>query len=116
LDLMTRPPEASRDDPSLTCTIKAIPPALQRLMAERANETIVAVAAWHVSFASQPEAATQLILQAVEATTAAAISARDEAAMCCQGTMGRVAVKEPSRTSPACSVELPAPLNAMLWR
>jgi hypothetical protein len=67
LDLMTRPPEASRDDPSLTCTIKAIPPALQRFMAERANATIVAVA-------------------------------------------------EPSRASPACSVELPAPLNAMLWR
>jgi hypothetical protein len=47
---------------------KAIPPALQRFMAERANETIVEVAASHVSFVSQPEAATQLILQAVEAT------------------------------------------------
>jgi hypothetical protein len=45
---------------------KAIPPALQRFMAERANATIVEVPASHVSFASQPEAATQLILQAVE--------------------------------------------------
>ena len=50
---------------------KAIPPALQRFMAERANATIVEVAASHVSFVSQPEAATQLILQAVEATSAA---------------------------------------------
>ena len=48
---------------------KAIPPALQRFMAERANATIVEVAASHVSFLSQPEAATQLILQAVEATS-----------------------------------------------
>jgi pimeloyl-ACP methyl ester carboxylesterase len=50
---------------------KAIPPALQRFMAERANATIVEVPASHVSFVSQPEAATQLILQAVEATTSA---------------------------------------------
>ena len=50
---------------------KAIPPALQRFMAERANATIVEVPASHVSFVSQPEAATQLILQAVEATSAA---------------------------------------------
>jgi pimeloyl-ACP methyl ester carboxylesterase len=49
---------------------KAIPPALQRFMAERANATIVEVPASHVSFVSQPEAATQLILQAVEATAA----------------------------------------------
>jgi pimeloyl-ACP methyl ester carboxylesterase len=48
---------------------KAIPPALQRFMAERADATIVEVAASHVSFLSQPEAATQLILQAVEATS-----------------------------------------------
>jgi pimeloyl-ACP methyl ester carboxylesterase len=47
---------------------KAIPPALQRFMAERANATIVEVPASHVSFVSQPDAATQLILQAVEAT------------------------------------------------
>jgi hypothetical protein len=42
-------------------------------MAERANTTIVEVAASHVSFVSlsQPEAAIQLILQAVEATTSA---------------------------------------------
>ena len=48
---------------------KAIPPALQRYMAERANATIVEVAASHVSFVSQPEAATELILQAVEAAS-----------------------------------------------
>jgi pimeloyl-ACP methyl ester carboxylesterase len=47
---------------------KAIPPALQRFMAERANATIVEVSASHVSYVSQSEAATQLVLQAVEAT------------------------------------------------
>ena len=47
---------------------KAIPPALQRFMAERAHATIVEVPASHVSFVSQPDAATQLILQAVKAT------------------------------------------------
>jgi hypothetical protein len=41
-------------------------------MAERADATIVEVPASHVSFVSQPDAATQLILQAVEATTPAA--------------------------------------------
>ena len=51
---------------------KAIPPALQRFMAERGNATIVEVPASHVSFVSQPEAATDLILRAVEATAAAA--------------------------------------------
>ena len=50
---------------------KAIPPEVQRFMAERANATIVEVPASHVSFVSQPEAATQLILQAVEATAVA---------------------------------------------
>ena len=50
---------------------KAIPPALQHFMAERANATIVEVPASHVSFVSQPEAATQLILRAVEATSRA---------------------------------------------
>jgi pimeloyl-ACP methyl ester carboxylesterase len=49
---------------------KAIPPALQRFMAERANATIVEVPASHVSYVSQPDAAIQLILQAVEATAA----------------------------------------------
>ena len=48
---------------------KAIPPALQHFMAERANATIVEVPASHVSFVSQPEAATQLILRAVEAAS-----------------------------------------------
>jgi pimeloyl-ACP methyl ester carboxylesterase len=47
---------------------RAIPPALQQFMAERANATIVEVPASHVSFVSQPEAATQLILQAIETT------------------------------------------------
>jgi hypothetical protein len=47
---------------------KAIPPALQ-LMAGRANATIVEVPASHVSFVSQPEAATQLIVRAVEAAS-----------------------------------------------
>ena len=50
---------------------KAIPPALQRFMAERADATIVEVPASHVSFVSQPEAATQLLRQAVEATAPA---------------------------------------------
>ncbi len=44
---------------------KAIPPALQRFMAERADATIVEVPASHVSFVSQPDDATQLVLQAV---------------------------------------------------
>jgi pimeloyl-ACP methyl ester carboxylesterase len=48
---------------------KAIPPALQHFMAERANATIVEVPASHVSFVSQPEAATQLVLRAVEAAS-----------------------------------------------
>src|SRR6476660_7352100 len=51
---------------------RAIPPALQRFMAERANATIVEVPASHVSFVSQPDAATELILQAVNATMPAA--------------------------------------------
>ena len=38
-------------------------------MAERANATIVEVPASHVSFVLQPEAATQLILRAVEAVS-----------------------------------------------
>jgi hypothetical protein len=37
-------------------------------MAERANSTIVEVPAAHVSYVSQPDAATRLILQAVNAT------------------------------------------------
>jgi hypothetical protein len=37
-------------------------------MAERAHATIVEVPASHVSFVSQPDAATQLIVQAVKAT------------------------------------------------
>jgi pimeloyl-ACP methyl ester carboxylesterase len=56
---------------------KAIPPALQRFMAERANATIVEVPASHVSFVSKPDAATQLILQAVEATMLSVESRRE---------------------------------------
>jgi hypothetical protein len=40
-------------------------------MAERANATIVEVPASHASMVSQPEAATQLVLRAVEATAPA---------------------------------------------
>jgi pimeloyl-ACP methyl ester carboxylesterase len=56
----------------LLCTEdKAIPPATQRYMAERANARIQEVAASHASMVSQPEAATQLILQAAEAAAPA---------------------------------------------
>jgi pimeloyl-ACP methyl ester carboxylesterase len=56
----------------LLCTEdKAIPPATQRFMAERANARIQEVPASHASMVSQPEAATQLIVQAVEATAPA---------------------------------------------
>jgi pimeloyl-ACP methyl ester carboxylesterase len=48
---------------------KAIPPALQHFMAGRAGATIVEVPASHVSFVSQPEAATQLILRAAGAVS-----------------------------------------------
>jgi pimeloyl-ACP methyl ester carboxylesterase len=52
----------------LLCTEdRAIPKAAQRFMAERANARIQEVPASHVSMVSQPEAATQLILQAAEA-------------------------------------------------
>jgi pimeloyl-ACP methyl ester carboxylesterase len=50
---------------------KAIPAATQRYMAERANATIREVPASHASMVSQPEAATQLILEAAEATAPA---------------------------------------------
>jgi pimeloyl-ACP methyl ester carboxylesterase len=56
----------------LLCTEdKAIPPATQRFMAERGNATIQEVSASHASMVSQPEAATQLILQAAAAVTPA---------------------------------------------
>ena len=47
---------------------KAIPPATQRYMAERAQASIVEVAASHASMVSQPGAVTDLILTAVNAT------------------------------------------------
>jgi pimeloyl-ACP methyl ester carboxylesterase len=50
---------------------EAIPPAIQRFMAEPANARIREVPASPASMVSQPEAATQLILQAAEATAPA---------------------------------------------
>jgi pimeloyl-ACP methyl ester carboxylesterase len=50
---------------------KAIPPATQRFMAERAKARIREVPASHASMVSQPEAATELILQAAAAATPA---------------------------------------------
>jgi pimeloyl-ACP methyl ester carboxylesterase len=67
-------PPAWRTLPSwyLLCTEdKAIPPATQRFMAERAGARIREVAASHASMVSQPEVATQLILEAAEAATPA---------------------------------------------
>jgi len=56
----------------LLCTEdKAIPAALQRFMAERANATIQEVPASHASMVSQPKAAAQLILRAAEASAPA---------------------------------------------
>jgi pimeloyl-ACP methyl ester carboxylesterase len=47
---------------------RAIPPATQRYMAERANASIVDIPASHASMVSQPDAVTQLILTAVSAS------------------------------------------------
>jgi pimeloyl-ACP methyl ester carboxylesterase len=47
---------------------KAIPPATQRYMAERANATTTEIRASHASMVSQPQATTDLILAAVNAT------------------------------------------------
>ena len=47
---------------------RAIPPAAQQFMAERAKATIEEVAASHASMVSRPGEATRLILNAVEAT------------------------------------------------
>jgi pimeloyl-ACP methyl ester carboxylesterase len=56
----------------LLCTEdKAIPAATQRFMAERAHARIREVPASHASMVSQPEAATQLILEAAEAAAPA---------------------------------------------
>ena len=56
---------------------RAIPPAGQRFMAERGNAQIEEVPASHASMVSQPEAATRLILSAVEATAAASRKRRE---------------------------------------
>jgi hypothetical protein len=50
---------------------RAIPPATQRFMAARATATIEQVPASHASMASQPHAATNLIVRAVNATVGA---------------------------------------------
>jgi pimeloyl-ACP methyl ester carboxylesterase len=50
---------------------RAIPPATQRYMAERATASIVDIAASHASMVSQPDAVTELIRTAVESTAAA---------------------------------------------
>ena len=65
-------PPAYRSIPSwylLGTQDRAIPPRAQRFMAERGGSTIQEVPASHASYVSQPDAATQLILTAVEATT-----------------------------------------------
>ena len=51
---------------------RAIPPKAQRFMAERGKCRIEEIAASHASYVSQPEAATRLILTAVEASSRAA--------------------------------------------
>jgi pimeloyl-ACP methyl ester carboxylesterase len=48
---------------------RAIPPAGQRFMAERAKAQIEEVPASHASMVSQPEAATRVVMSAVEATS-----------------------------------------------
>jgi len=65
-------PPAWRSIPSwylLGTEDRAIPPAAQRFMAERAKARIEEVAASHASMVSQPEVVTRLILTAVEATS-----------------------------------------------
>lgn len=64
-------PPAWRSIPSwylLGTEDKAIPPATQRFMAERANARITTIAASHASMVSQPAAATALIVDAARAT------------------------------------------------
>jgi pimeloyl-ACP methyl ester carboxylesterase len=50
---------------------KAIPPATQRFMAERATATIEELPASHASMVSQPDVATELIVTAANATAGA---------------------------------------------
>jgi pimeloyl-ACP methyl ester carboxylesterase len=52
---------------------KAIPPATQRFMAERANASIVEIPASHASMVSQPGAVTELIRTAVKAIAQQAV-------------------------------------------
>ena len=51
---------------------KAIPPATQRFMAERAGSTIEEVPASHASMVSQPDVVMKLIVTAAGATAGAA--------------------------------------------
>jgi hypothetical protein len=53
---------------------KAIPPAPQRFMAERAGATNEEIPASHASNISQPERAIELILTAVRATVSGKVS------------------------------------------
>jgi pimeloyl-ACP methyl ester carboxylesterase len=72
-------PPAWKSIPSwyLLCTEdRAIPPKIQRFMAERANAQIKKVGASHASMVSQPEVVTQLILTAVEETVGSGEMAR----------------------------------------
>ena len=67
-------PPAWKTVPSwyLLCTDdRTIPAGIQRVMAERANSRIQEIPASHASMVSQPEAATELILQAASATSLA---------------------------------------------
>jgi pimeloyl-ACP methyl ester carboxylesterase len=56
---------------------KAIPPATQRFMAERAKASIVEIPASHASMVSHPDAVTELILTAVNATAGQAVGTSD---------------------------------------
>ena len=49
---------------------RAIPPATERFMAERAQATIEEVPCSHASMVSQPEVVTRLIVAAANATVA----------------------------------------------
>jgi pimeloyl-ACP methyl ester carboxylesterase len=68
-------PPAWRSIPSwylLGTEDKAIPPATQRFMAERAKSRIEELAASHVSYVSHPDVATRMILTAVAETSGVA--------------------------------------------
>jgi pimeloyl-ACP methyl ester carboxylesterase len=75
VDAGTSGPPAWRSIPSwylLGTEDKAIPPATQRFMAERAKSRIEELAASHVSYVSHPDVATRMILTAVAETSGVA--------------------------------------------